>query len=167
MKAALVVCCLFGMFQEEIAVPPKEDPNGGKNMGQLSYGRAKEQAKKTGKPQPVLYVFGDQHNPEVANWLSRVKALNQTLPHIVDVNALGEKEKAEIRASISEDTKEPFLQTVHATGFGYGPIWWPMKNLNPKHYKGWLERSQHPAVYTGGYQYYQYYYYPTRRFRRR
>jgi len=132
--------------------PPKEvskevDQNQGKTIGELSYGRAKKEAKSTGIPQPILYVFGNKHAPQIANWLSRIKAANMKLPHIVDLEKISDKNRAEVRASITEDMKEPFLQTIHATGAGYGPIWWQMKRLSLDGYKVWLKRSERPAIY--------------------
>lgn len=111
------------------------------NSAKATYDRAKQEAKRTGKPKPVLYVMGDYHADDVAVFLASLSARNIDLPYVVDYNAIDEETRQEARLSVTKEPLWPFLQTVHPD-VPYGPRWRPMENTSPEDYLGWLGRSQ-------------------------
>ncbi len=124
------------------------------NSDTATYERALKRAD-AGEPQQILFTRGDEHAPEIAHFLAMLKASDEPLPHVVDLELCSQ----EIRVEWTRAVEGPYVMAVHrATGshHRYGPTLLTVAGCKDcAKYRSWKKANAKGAV-RSNYRYYRY-----------
>ncbi len=118
------------------------------------YERALKRAD-AGEPQQILFTRGDEHAQDIARFLSLLKAENEPLPHVVDLELCSQA----IRVEWTRAVEGAYVMAVHkATGshHRYGPTLLRVAACKDcAKWRSWKRANAKGAV-RSNYRYYRY-----------